>query len=127
MSHILNIMSCRAPSLPPLDSPLPLEATPLPSSLLSPKLAITLENGVATGKEKHEQQPTKMAAMEEVEEKPAGSPPPLPPKDLCMGSSGALPSLDEIFACKPSELLLDINQLLAPLKSVLAASCDVTR
>lgn len=91
-----------------MDCPLPLEATPLPLSVLSPKLAITLENGVAVSVEKQPEQHPK-TVQEEVVLKPAGSP---------------LPTLNVLrtpFEVVSARELLDVNQLLqGPLQGVLA-------
>lgn len=109
------------PSVSTLDYPLPLEATPLPSSVLSPKLAIALENGVAVSVEKQPEQPAKMVGEEE--HKPAGSPLPI---------LNVLRTPFEVVSARASELL-DIHQLLqGPLQSVLteksaSAAADTTR
>ena len=118
-SHFLPLPHCSScpPSSSSLDSPLPLEATPLPS-LLSPKLAIPLENGVTTDDQKLgqllEEEEEEEQKEEVVSEQPAGSPPPTNALVLAPSSlpPTKVPPMESEF--------LDINQLLqGPLKSVL--------
>ena len=114
----LPFSSCDPPALDALDSPLPLEATPLP--LFSPKLAVfenVLENGLApcSNEEQQEQQQEQQQQQQQQEQEST---------ELALKEDQLLPlpSLPDVGTVLTEAIPIDISAITQPPEAELLAT-----